>query len=132
MNKNIILFDGVCNLCNGAVQFIIKRDPKGIFQFAPLQAEIAQKMLRQRNTTPSKYDSMLLIQDDKVYTKSTAALKIAQQLIGIWRLLYVFIIVPRSLRDIVYDFIAANRYRFFGRSNQCMIPSKAIKARFIS
>jgi predicted DCC family thiol-disulfide oxidoreductase YuxK len=128
--KNIVLFDGICNLCNGAVQFIIRRDPTGKFQFASLQSPVAQQLLKEANV-PHALETIILIRNSLVFERSDAALEIARGLSGAWPLLYGFKIVPRFLRDSVYDWIAKNRYRFFGKRNECMIPTPEWKSRFI-
>jgi len=130
--KKIILFDGVCNLCNDVVNFIIKRDRKDVFRYASLQSEIGKQLISERNINTSKIDSILLIDPNTTYYhKSTAALRIAKQLSGIYPLLSVFIIFPTFLRDWVYDFIAKNRYKWFGKKETCMIPTPELKALFI-
>ncbi|MEQ8909059.1 MAG: thiol-disulfide oxidoreductase DCC family protein [Vicingaceae bacterium] len=135
-NKKLILFDGVCNLCNGAVNFIIDRDPNKVFLFAPLQAEESKEIL---NTNPkasshdlNEMNSILLIENEKIYQKSTAALRIAKSLSGLWPILYSFIIIPRFLRDPIYAFIAQNRYRWFGKKESCRLPTDDLKSRFLS
>jgi predicted DCC family thiol-disulfide oxidoreductase YuxK len=128
--KNIVLFDGICNLCNGAVQFIIRCDPTGKFQFASLQSPVAQQLLKDANV-PNALETIILIRNRLVFERSDAALEIARGLSGAWSLLYGFKIVPRFLRDSVYDWIAKNRYRFFGKRNECMIPTPELKYRFI-
>lgn len=131
--QSIILFDGICNLCNTSVQFVIKRDKKEQFQFAALQGEFGQKTLERYTIEASgkAMDSFILLENDQLYTQSTAALRVARRLSGGWKLLYAFIIVPRFIRDGVYKFIARNRYRWFGKKDSCMIPSPALKARFL-
>ena len=132
--KKIILFDGVCNLCNSSVQFVIKRDKKDIFRFAPLQSEIGKKMVEERGIDTSTVDSIILVEPNiAYYTKSSAAIEIANDLGGIWKILNVFTyILPVSVRDWIYDFIARNRYKWFGKKEQCMIPTPEMKAKFIS
>ncbi|WP_299537049.1 thiol-disulfide oxidoreductase DCC family protein [Ulvibacterium sp.] len=131
-NKKVILFDGVCNLCNSSIQFVIKRDKKDVFRYAALQSEIGQELIRERNIDTSKVDSIILIDPGVAfYTKSDAALKIGRSFGGIWIILTVFNLIPRSLRDIVYDFVAKNRYRWFGRKDACMIPTPELKAKFL-
>jgi predicted DCC family thiol-disulfide oxidoreductase YuxK len=130
--KNILLFDGVCNLCNGAVQFILKRDKKKIFQFASLQSEAGERLLRQYGLSTTAFHSLVLIQDDHVFLKSTAVLKIAKQLGGFCKLWYAFIIIPRFIRDFIYDLVARSRYRIFGKRDRCMIPTADVSDRFIS
>jgi len=131
-NKKIILFDGVCNLCNSAVQFVIKRDKNDEFRFATLQGEIGQQLINERNIDTSKVDSIILIEPGiAYYTKSTAALKIGTTFGGAWKLLNVLKLIPRQLRDIVYDLVAKYRYRWFGQKEECMVPTPAIKAKFL-
>lgn len=127
--KPIIFFDGVCNLCNGAVQFIIKRDPTAIFQFAPLQSESAIRLIDITNKPLP--DSIILWSDNKLYFKSSAALEIARHLPYPWRLLVAFRFLPVWFRDPVYDLIARNRYRWFGKRDSCMIPTPDLLSRFL-
>lgn len=131
--ENVILFDGVCHLCNGIVRFVIRRDPHARFQFAPLQSEAAARYLRRQGgeEAGSRLESFLLIQDGQIYEKSSAALRVCKQLNGLWPLLYAFIIVPLPLRNFVYGIIAKNRYRWFGRREQCMMPTPDIRSRFL-
>ena len=126
----LILFDGVCNLCNSSVQFLIKRDPAGKFRFASLQSARGQAELKRFNLPPDRLYSIVVIEGDKCYDRSNAALKIATALGGIWSLFNILYIFPRFLRDPVYDLISKNRYRLFGRQNECMIPTPELKARF--
>ncbi|CAL66598.1 thiol-disulfide oxidoreductase DCC family protein [Christiangramia forsetii] len=131
-NKKIILFDGVCNLCDGAVQFIIKHDKKDIFRYASLQSEIGRKLVDERGLDPEELDSIILIEPGVAYyRKSSAALEISRDLSGGYSLLKNFLFMPESLRDGVYDFIANNRYKWFGKKEQCMIPSPELKAKFL-
>jgi len=129
--RRIVLFDGVCNLCNGAVQFIIHRDREGHFSFASLQSAVGQAQLRQFGLSTDAFDTFVLVEGGKAYTRSTAALRIARQLTGAWRLLYGLIIVPRPVRDWAYGLVARNRYRLFGRRDSCMIPTPELKAKFL-
>ncbi|MGI9594425.1 MAG: thiol-disulfide oxidoreductase DCC family protein [Patiriisocius sp.] len=135
MNKqsthSIILFDGVCNLCNGAVNFVIKRDNSNVFKFAPLQENSEIFLLKKYAIDPQKLDTIILIENDRVYLKSTAALRISKKMSNLWPLLYVCIVLPKFLRDAVYDYIAKNRYAWFGKNDQCMIPSPATKDKFL-
>ena len=132
MNSHpIILFDGICNLCNGAVQYVIKHDAEAVFQFASLQSEAGQKLLQQYNLPQNNFNSFVLIDADKAYTKSTAALKVAKRLKGGIKLLYGFIIVPAFIRNGVYNIIANNRYKWFGKKNECMIPTPSLQSRFL-
>ncbi len=132
IQKPIILFDGVCNLCDNSVQFVIKHDKTSRFNFAALQSEAGQSMLQQYNLPKQGFDSFVLIQKEKVFLKSTAALTVAKQLDGPLKLLYGFIIVPAFIRNAVYNFIAKNRYKWFGKKDHCMIPTPALKARFLN
>lgn len=127
----IILFDGVCNLCNRSVQFILKRDKKAYFQFAALQSEAGQAFLKDLGKDAEQFNSVVLIEKGKVYEKSTAALRIARHLGGAWPLLYGFYIVPAFIRDGVYSWIARNRYRWFGQKEHCMMPQPEWKERFL-
>ncbi len=127
----ILLFDGVCNFCNGSVNFIIERDKIGYFKFAPLQSEIGQKLLDEYKIDKENTDSVILIEDEKVYTHSTAALRVARRLDGFWKYFYAFIIMPRPIRDFFYKLFAKNRYRLFGKQDACMLPTAAIRARFL-
>lgn len=128
----VILFDGVCNLCNSSVQFIIGRDPKAQFRFASLQSAYGQQQMTKFNLPASELNSVLLIKDGKLYQKSSAALHIARMLSGAWPLMFAFIIVPPFIRNAVYDFIARNRYKWFGKKDECMIPTPELKSRFIN
>lgn len=130
--KKIILFDGVCNLCNGAIQFIIKRDHKNIFQFSPLQSEIGKKLISERNIDVAVIDSIILIEPNVAYfTKSTAALEIGKHLRGLQTLSFILLWLPESLRNIVYDFIARNRYKWYGKKEECMVPNSDLKEKFL-
>ena len=129
--KNIVLFDGICNLCNGLVRFIIKRDRTGKFKFASLQSDIGQQWLMKFGLAKNEFESFVFIQNDKYYIKSDAALKMFAQLGGIWKTFYVFILIPRSIRDFIYDRIAKSRYRIFGRRDVCMIPTPELRERFL-
>lgn len=131
ISKPIILFDGICNLCNGSVLFVIKHDPDKKFLFASLQSEAGQKLLTQYQLPTQNFNSFTLVQDDKVFIKSTAALKVVRQLKGACSWLYIFIIVPKFIRDGVYTLIAKNRYKWFGKKDACMIPTPALKERFL-
>src|SRR4030095_11079538 len=127
----ILLFDGVCNLCNSVVQFTIKRDQKGKFKFASLQSEAGQALLKKFNLPTDDFDSFVFIEGDKYYLKSTAGLHVLKELGGIWKLFYVLIIVPRPLRDFIYHIIAKTRYSIFGKRGVCMVPTANIKERFL-
>ena len=126
-----ILFDGVCNLCNGFVQFVVARDPRAHFRFAALSSEGARQLLIDSGVIDPLPDSMVLIEDGRVYLRSDAPLRIARRLTFPWPLLAVFLAVPRFIRDRVYDAVAARRYRWFGRRDVCMVPSADLRQRFI-
>lgn len=129
--KQTILFDGVCNLCNAGVNFIIDRDKKGVFQFAALQSPNGKFLLNKFDLPTGELKTIVLIDQDKIYTKSTAVLHVAKQLSGLWRLLFVLIIIPRFMRDTCYNTIARNRYKWFGKTNACRVPTSNLKKRFI-
>jgi predicted DCC family thiol-disulfide oxidoreductase YuxK len=124
-----VLFDGVCNLCNASVDFIINRDPRAYFRFAALQSDAAKALGEATHGGPQ---SIVLIEDGKRYEQSAAALRIARRLSGAWPLLWIFIVVPRPVRDALYRFVARKRYAWFGRSDECRIPTPELKARFLS
>lgn len=128
--ESIVLFDGECNFCDNSVQFIIKRDPKGHFKFASIQSDIGINILKQFNV-PEDINSFILVENNKCYFKSTAALKICRNLKGLWKLPYLLLIVPRGIRDFFYGIIANNRYKWFGKKDSCMIPSPEIRKRFL-
>lgn len=130
MDKKIILFDGICTFCNRSVQFIIHHDPHEHFQFASLQSDIGQSFLK-KYSIPLSEDSLVLINQSSYDTQSTAALKITRYLNGLLPLLYIFIIVPRPIRNLVYRYIANNRYKWFGKQTACEIPTTKEKNRFL-
>jgi predicted DCC family thiol-disulfide oxidoreductase YuxK len=130
-DKSLILFDGVCNLCDSSVQFILLRDKKDRFRFASLQSDYGQNILKQHNLPTEKFNSLALIENGKLYQRSTGALRIARRLKGAWPMLYAFIIVPPFIRNFVYDFIARNRYRWFGKKESCMMPRPEWKQKFL-
>ncbi len=129
--KNVILFDGVCNLCNGAITFIIKRDKGDVFRYAALQSDIGKQLAQKHHIHLDKVDSIILVTDKEAYLKSTAALRIAQKLSGGWPLLAGFLILPAFFRNWVYDLIARNRYKWFGKKDACMIPTPELRSKFI-
>ncbi|AMQ00170.1 thiol-disulfide oxidoreductase [Pedobacter cryoconitis] len=131
MQQAIIFFDGVCNLCAGSVKFVIKRDHKDRFRFAALQSDITQQHLGPFGLSLSELSSIILLENGRVYQRSTAALRIARHLSGGWPLLYVFIIVPAFIRDFVYNQIAKRRYTIWGREESCMVPTAELKAKFL-
>ena len=130
-NRHIVIFDGLCNLCNGAVNFIIKRDPKAIFVFTPIQSDLADKLMRDHQIISAEIDTFLLIKNGKAHIRTDAALEITKDLSGLWFLFRVFRIIQPSLRDILYRLIAKNRYKLFGKRDECMIPTQEIRERFI-
>jgi predicted DCC family thiol-disulfide oxidoreductase YuxK len=130
MQQSVILFDGVCNLCNRSVLFVIKRDRADRFRFAPLQGEYAKAHLPAPAIAVTA-DSIVLLENGKIFTRSTAVLRIARKLSGLWPLLYVFILLPAFIRDACYRWIATRRYRIWGRTESCMIPTPALKSKFI-
>ena len=127
----IILFDGVCNFCNGAVNFIIKRDKKSTLKFAAIQSSLGQQILNDYHLPSNFLSSFVFIHKGHLYTQSTAALKVCKYLDGLWPLFYGFIIVPKFIRDAIYKLIAKNRYRWFGRKDQCMVPDAGVRHRFL-
>ena len=128
----IVLFDGVCNLCNGAVDFIIDRDPQARFRFAALQSEAARPLLERCGLPAEFLGNIVLVEDGACYLRSTAALRIARRLATPWPLLYALVLVPRPLRDALYDWLARNRYRWFGKRESCRMPPPELEARFLS
>ncbi|MCD9188883.1 MAG: thiol-disulfide oxidoreductase DCC family protein [Pyrinomonadaceae bacterium] len=127
----IVLFDGVCNFCNGSVNFIIEHDKADYFRFAPLQSEIGQNLLEKHGIDKFETDSVIVIEDEKAYTHSTAALRVARKLDGIWSFFYIFRFVPAFIRDFAYKLFAKYRYKLFGRQDACMMPTPEIRARFL-
>ncbi|MDR1876108.1 MAG: DCC1-like thiol-disulfide oxidoreductase family protein [Flavobacteriaceae bacterium] len=133
MKTYIVLFDGVCNLCNSTVQFILKKDKKDQFKFSSLQSDFGQNFLQERGLRQEKFDSVILYEPGRAYyTKSTATLKIAQTLGFPYNLLTFFTVFPAPVRDIVYGFIAKNRYKWFGKKESCMIPTPELNEKFLS
>lgn len=133
MNKiiNIILFDGLCNLCNGSVNFILKSDKQGKFKFASLQSEIGIELTKKYNIDTNIIDSIVLIKNDSVFTKSSAVLEILKDMPIGWRLFRIGIILPKFVRDWLYDIIAKRRYKIFGKKDECPIPPKDVQDRFL-
>ena len=132
MNENaIILFDGVCNFCNAAINFVLKQDKKGVFRFAPLQSEAGQRLLKQYNLSTAEFDSFVLIDDGKIYKKSSASLRVMNKLPWYWKEAQLLRLIPTPFRDAIYDFIAKNRYKWFGKKEQCMIPTPEMRNRFL-
>lgn len=127
----VILFDGVCNFCNGAVNFTIKRDKHHTIKFAPLQSDIGKMLLLQYGLPENYSSSFLFIEKGKLFSRSTAALRVCRYLKGFWPLCYGLIIIPAFIRNAVYDLIAKNRYKWFGQKAECMIPTPDVRARFL-
>lgn len=128
---SLVLFDGVCHLCNGFVQFVIARDPAGRFQFGALQTPSARRVLDLHDTPDPLPDTLVLVDQGRVFTRSTAVLRIARHLTFPWPLAYAFLAVPRPLRDGIYAIVARHRYQWFGKRDHCMVPTPAVRARFI-
>lgn len=130
--SHILLFDGVCNLCIGVVNFTIKRDSKRKFKFAALQSESGQALLEQFNLSTIDLNSFIFIYDDRCFVKSSAVLHVLKELGGVWKLFYAFIIIPAPIRDCLYAFVAKTRYKIFGKRDTCMVPTAEIKKRFLN
>ncbi len=139
----VVLFDGVCNFCDASVNFVIDHDPEGYFKFAPLQSDAGQKLAKQYDLASETavdqaagdlipMDSVILIENGEAYTHSTAALRIARRLSGIWSIFYASVVIPKPIRDFFYRLFAKYRYRVFGRKDQCMLPSPEVRQRFLS
>jgi len=129
--SKIILFDGVCNLCNSTVQRVIENDVKNQFRFASLQSEFGQKFLEKNNLDKDEFHSLILIDGDKFYTKSDAALRIGKELKGIYKISGVLLLVPKFIRNFVYDLISGNRYKWFGKMENCWLPTPELQQKFI-
>ncbi|MEC0128605.1 thiol-disulfide oxidoreductase DCC family protein [Paenibacillus pabuli] len=127
----IVLVDGVCHFCQGLTKWIIKRDPEGKYHFASLQSDVAKALLEKGNLSTDSMDTFVLIEDGKYYTRSTAALRLAKGLKFPYPLLYGLIIVPKFIRNAIYNMVARNRYRWFGKDEACMLPTPEIKDRFL-
>lgn len=130
-HQSLVLFDGVCHFCNNSVNFIMDHDPKKKFVFAPLQSDLAKDHLKKLGDESATIDTIKLIHNNKIYTRSRAALEIARQLNGLWPLCYAAIIIPGFIRDIVYTIIAKNRYKWFGQMEACRIPTPEMRERFL-
>jgi predicted DCC family thiol-disulfide oxidoreductase YuxK len=127
----ILLFDGACNLCNKSVQFIIKRDKKARVKFASLQSEVGKQIMLQFNIPTEYIDSIILFEFGKVYYKSSAALRLCKKMDGLWPFMYIFMLVPKFLRNTVYDYIARNRIKWFGKTDTCWVMTPELKNRFL-
>ncbi len=131
-NENgIVLFDGVCNFCHSSVNTIIRFDKKKYFRFAPIQSEVGQYLMAKHGLDPINFDSVILIDDNRAYTYSSAILNIARKMKGIYQLAYVCILVPPFIRNGLYKWIARNRYKWFGKKDACMVPTPDIRSRFV-
>jgi predicted DCC family thiol-disulfide oxidoreductase YuxK len=131
LTQPVILFDGECNLCSGSVQFIIKHDPKHFFRFASLQSGFGQQVLEKYHLPAAALGSFILLEKDIIYTKSAGALRVVKKLNRAWPLLYAFIIIPPFIRNALYDFVARNRYHWFGKKDVCWVPSPELSSLFI-
>lgn len=127
----VLLFDGVCNLCNASVQWVIRHDPKAVFRFASLQSEAGQALLQKFNLPTDELNTVVLVDGGKVYTRSDVPIQVGKKLGGWWHLLQMFFIIPRPLRNAVYDWIARNRYRWFGKKEECWLPTPELRERFL-
>ncbi len=131
-NRQIVIFDGLCNLCNGLVNFVIKRDPKGVFGFVPLQGQFGQSFMLKYNIPEREADAVILIKNGRHYLRSDAVLEIIRDISGLWFLFRVIKLVPRPLRDAFYRIFARNRYRLFGKRDYCVIPADDVRSRFMN
>jgi predicted DCC family thiol-disulfide oxidoreductase YuxK len=127
----VILFDGVCNFCARSVRFVIERDPRGVFRFAPLQSDTGRRLLREHGLDETAMGSFVLVDGPGAWRESDAALRVCKQLRGPWSFLALLVVIPRLLRDPVYRFVARNRLRWFGKSDQCLVPSPELRSRFL-
>jgi predicted DCC family thiol-disulfide oxidoreductase YuxK len=127
----VVLFDGLCNLCSDSVQFIIKRDPHAKIKFASLQSEAGKKILISFHLPENELNSMVFVENGRAFTRSSGALRVCRHLSGIWPVFFTLLIVPGFIRNAVYDFVGKNRYKWFGKKNECWIPSPALKKRFL-
>jgi predicted DCC family thiol-disulfide oxidoreductase YuxK len=127
----IILFDGVCNFCDASINWIIRRDKRGVFRFAPLQSPAGERVQREHSIDPNALDTFVLIEGRRAHVRSTAALRIARRLGFPWRLAYGLIVVPAPVRDFAYNAFAKRRYRWFGKKDECMVPTPEVRSRFL-
>ena len=130
-NKHVVIFDGVCNFCNGSVNFIINHDPNTNFVFAPMQSNVAKELIEKYKMTDAGIDTFILIKNGVFYTRTNAALEITKDLSGYWYLFNITKVMPRPIRDLFYRIFARNRYRLFGKRNTCMMPTSEVKSRFL-
>ena len=131
ISQPIILFDGVCNFCNYWVKFAIRHDKKSKLLFSPLQGETAATLLKEFNINPTELSSVILVDNGKAYTQSSAALRICKHLDGGWKVFYGLMIIPKFIRDFLYNIVARNRYKWFGKKDACMVPTAEMRARFL-
>ena len=132
INSNrIVYFDGVCNLCESSVQFIIRKNKKKNIQFASLQGSHGQAFLKENNFDTSEFSSLVYVENGKIYTKSSGALRITKQLKGLWPMIICFLIIPKFIRDGVYTYVAKNRYKWYGKKTSCWLPTPELKKRFL-
>ena len=129
--RYIVIFVGVCNFCNGAVNFIIRHDPHGLFAFTPMQSDLAKELMAEHKINNVGVDTFLLIKNGQCFVFSSAALEIAKDLTGYWYLFNILRIIPSSVRDVFYKLFARNRYKLFGRKSTCMVPNKNVRSRFV-
>jgi predicted DCC family thiol-disulfide oxidoreductase YuxK len=127
----VLLFDGMCNLCTGAVGFVLAHEAEATLRFAPIQSPAGARLMRDFGFDPADAKTFVLIADRRIYVRSDAAVRLARYLRGMWKLLGLIRVVPRPVRDFVYDLVARNRYRWFGRRDACMVPTRELKARFV-
>ncbi|MUK89436.1 DUF393 domain-containing protein [Ornithinibacillus sp. L9] len=128
--NGIILFDGECNFCDRSVQFILKKESEPYYHFSSLQSDAGKELIKEFGI-PKNLDSMILIEGDTYFTKSSAALRVCKKLSGYWKLLYGLLIVPKPIRDLFYNILAKNRYKWFGKKDSCMLPSAEVRNRFL-
>lgn len=129
--KGIVLFDGVCNFCNSSVNFIIRKDHNDYFRFLTLQSDKGKSIVARHHLDPENLQTVILLENGKIYTRSTAGLRIAKKLKGGWKLLYGFVVIPAFIRDLFYNIIAKNRYRWWGKKDACMVPTPEVKNKFL-
>ena len=131
-DKRIVMFDGVCNLCNSSVNYIIDRDHDDLYRFVALQSELGKELQQYLGISETNLDSIILyIPNEAYYIKSSAALKIMQSFKGVWKLSYIFNVLPTTFRDKIYDYVAKNRYKWYGKKEQCRIPTPELKSKFL-
>ncbi len=131
IDRPVLLFDGVCNLCHASIRAVVRLDAEGRILFAPLQSEVGSELLERQGLSPDYFDSVILIEGDDHYTKSTAVLRVCRYLDGPVPLLYPLVYLPRGLRDRIYDLVAEYRYEIFGRKDACSVPEEHVRERFL-